>query len=69
MLLLLIVDSDLTDGLFQTDGDLVVVRDALTCRLIVFIEAHLMIVDDTIHVMPRSVGCFLVMRLPFMFAV
>lgn len=53
MLLLLVVDGDLTDGLFQTDGDLIVIRDALTRRLIIFVEAHLVIIDDTVHVMPR----------------
>lgn len=52
MLLLLVVDGDLADGVFQADGDLVVVRDALPGVLVVFVEAHLLVVDNAVHVMP-----------------
>lgn len=54
MLLLLVVDGDLADGILQADGDLVVVRDALSRALVVFVEAHLVVIDDTVHVMPGS---------------
>lgn len=52
MLLLLVVDCDLADGVLQADGDLVVVRDALPGILVVFVEAHILVVDDAVHVMP-----------------
>lgn len=54
MLLLFVVNGDLADGVLQADGDLVVVRDALSRALIVFVEAHLVVIDDTVHVMPGS---------------
>lgn len=67
--LLLIVDRNLTHGLLQADGDLVVVWDALTCVLIVLVEAHLMVIDHAVHIMPGSAGSLLVVSLPLMFAV
>lgn len=54
MLLLLVVDGHLAGGVLQADGDLVVVRDALRRALVVFVEAHLVVVDDAVHVMPGS---------------
>lgn len=54
MLLLLVVDGHLADGVLQADGDLAVVRDALRRALVVFVEAHLVGVDDAVHVMPGS---------------
>ncbi len=54
MLLLLVVDGHLAGGVLQADGDLAVVRDALRRALVVFVEAHLVVVDDAVHVMPGS---------------
>lgn len=52
MLLLLVVDGDLTDSVLQANGDLVVVRDALPSILVVFVEAHLVVVDNAVHIIP-----------------
>lgn len=52
VLLFLVVNGDLADGVLQADGDLVVVRDALPGILVVFVEAHLLVVDNAVHVMP-----------------
>lgn len=54
MLLLLVVDGHLADGVLQADGDLAVVRDALSRALVVFVEAHFVVIDDAVHVMPGS---------------
>ena len=53
VLLLLVVGGHLAHCLPQADGDLVVVWDALACILVVLVEAHLLVVDDAVHVMPR----------------
>lgn len=52
VLLLLVVHGNLADGVLQADGDLVVVRDALPGVLVIFVETHLLVVDDAVHVMP-----------------
>lgn len=54
MLLLLVVEGDLTCSILQADGDLVVVRDPLAGTLMVFVEAHLPVVDHAIHIVPGS---------------
>lgn len=69
MLLLLVVEGDLTCSILQADGDLVVIGDALAGTLNVFVEAHFPVVDHTIHIVPGSAGCLLVVTLPLMFAV
>lgn len=55
MFLLLVVWSHVTGRLLQADGYLVVVGDSLTRCLAVLIETHLLVVDDTVHVVPRPV--------------
>lgn len=54
MLLLLVVEGDLTCSILQADGDLVVIGDALAGTLNVFVEAHFPVVDHTIHIVPGS---------------
>lgn len=54
MFLLLVVEGDLTRSILQADGDLVVVRDPLAGTLMVFVEAHLPVVDHAIHIVPGS---------------
>ena len=51
--LLLVVERHLAGGLLQSDGDLAVIRDALSRALLVLIEAHLLLVYHTVHVVPR----------------
>ncbi|TNN54312.1 hypothetical protein EYF80_035462 [Liparis tanakae] len=46
----------LADGVLQADGDLAVVGDALTAALLILVEAHLVLVDHTVHVVPRPAG-------------
>lgn len=52
VLLLLVVNSDFAGGVLQADRDLIVVRDALPGVLVVFVEAHLLVVNNAVHVMP-----------------
>lgn len=56
VLLLLIVSGHLAYSVSQADGELVVVGDTLARILVVLVEAHLMVVDHTIDVMPRPGG-------------
>lgn len=53
MFLLLVVRGDITRGVLQADGELVVVRHALARRLAVLVETHFFVVDDAVHVVPR----------------
>lgn len=53
MFLLLVVCRHLTHGILEADGDLTVVGDALTGALLVLVETHLMLVNHTVHVVPR----------------
>lgn len=53
MFLLLVVRGDVTRGVLQADGELVVVRHALARRLAVLVETHFFVVDDAVHVVPR----------------
>lgn len=52
MLLLFVIDRYFADCILQTDGDLVVVRDARSSSFRVLVEAHLLVVYDTVHIMP-----------------
>ena len=54
--LLLVVQRHLAHGVLQADGDLAVVGDSLTGALLVLIESHLLLVDHTVHVVPRPAG-------------
>lgn len=56
MLLLLVVQCHLADGVLEADGDLAVVRDPLGGALLVLIEAHLLLVDHAVDVVPRPTG-------------
>ena len=56
MLLLLVIKGHFADGLFQTHRDLTVVRDARSSTLGIFIEAHFLVIDDTIHIVPGPEG-------------
>lgn len=53
MLLLLVIKGHFTDSLFQTHRDLTVVRDARSSTLGIFIEAHFLVIYDTIDIVPR----------------
>lgn len=52
MLLFFVIDRYFADGVLQADRDLVVVRDARSSSFRVLVEAHLLVVYDTVHVMP-----------------
>lgn len=52
MLLLLVVKGYFTDGLFQAHRDLTVVGDARSSTLGIFIEAHFLVIYDTINIVP-----------------
>lgn len=54
--LLLVVQRHLADGVLQGDGDLAVVGNPLTGALLILVEAHLLLVDHTVHVVPRPAG-------------
>lgn len=51
--LLLVVRRHLADGVLQADGNLAVVGNPLTGALLVLIETHLLLIDHTVHVVPR----------------
>lgn len=52
MFLLFVIDRYFADCVLQADGDLVVVGDARSSSFRVLVEAHLLVVYDTVHVMP-----------------
>lgn len=52
MLLLFVVDCYFADCILQADGDLIVVGNARGSSFRVLVEAHLLVVYDTVHVMP-----------------
>lgn len=52
MFLLLVIKGHFTDSLLQTHRDLTVVRDARSSTLGVFIEAHFLVIYDTINIVP-----------------
>ena len=52
MLLFLVISGNITHSILQADGNLIVVGNALTGILVVFVEAHLMVIYYTVHVMP-----------------
>lgn len=52
MLLLFVIDCYFADCILQAHRDLVVVRDARSSSFRVLVEAHLLVVYDTVHVMP-----------------
>lgn len=56
MLLLLVVQRHLADGVLQADRDLAVVGNALTGALLILVETHLLEVDHTVHIVPRPAG-------------
>lgn len=53
MFLLLVVQRHLANGVLQADGNLAVVGNTLTGALLVLIETHLLLIDHTVHVVPR----------------
>lgn len=53
MFLLLVVQRHLADGVLQADGNLAVVGNTLTGALLVLIETHLLLIDHTVHIVPR----------------
>ncbi len=53
MFLLLVVQRHLADGVLQADGNLTVVGNTLTGTLLVLIETHLLLIDHTVHIVPR----------------
>lgn len=53
MFLLLVVQCHLADGVLQADWNLAVVGDTLTGALLILIETHLLLVDHTVHIVPR----------------
>lgn len=52
MLLLLVIKGHFTDSLLQTHRDLTVVGDARSSTLGVFVEAHFLVIYDTINIVP-----------------
>lgn len=54
--LLLVVQRHLADGVLQADWNLVVVGNSLTGTLLILIETHLLLIDHTVHIVPRPAG-------------
>lgn len=52
MLLLLVIKGHFADGLFQTHRDLTMVGDARSSTLGIFVEAHFLVIYDTINIVP-----------------
>lgn len=57
MLLLLVIKGHFTDSLLQTHRDLTVVGDARSSTLGVFVEAHFLVIYDTINIVPGPEEC------------
>lgn len=53
MFLLLVVQRHFAGGVLQADGDLAVVWDSLSGALLVLVEAHFLLVDHTVDIVPR----------------
>lgn len=52
MLLLLVIKGHFADGLFQSHRDLTVVGDTRSSTLGIFVEAHFLVIYDTINIVP-----------------
>lgn len=53
MFLLLVVGRHITGGVLQADGRLAMISHALSSCLVVLVEAHFLVSDDAVHVVPR----------------
>lgn len=56
MFLLLVVQCHFADGILEADGNLAVVGNTLTGTLLILIETHLLLIDHTVHIVPRPAG-------------
>lgn len=50
--LLLVIKGHFTDGFFQTHRDFAVVGDSRGSRLCIFVETHLLVIYNTINIVP-----------------